>query len=171
MYYADQNAKTLLKSNPLVKKSIRDILGSKAYYKNGQPDRAYIASKIFSDKSLLEQINQIIHPAVQRDADRWAEQFDKSLTPYVISEAALFVENGSYRSLDALIVVTCPEDIRIKRVMNRDNVAHEEVMKRIKNQTSEDEKIKVADYLVVNDGNQSLVPQVWAIHHKIIKAK
>lgn len=171
VYYADQNAKKLMNSNPYVKKSIKNILGNSAFYKNGQPNKAFIASKIFSDKNLLSQINQIIHPAVQREAERWAEQFNKSIIPYVLNEAALLVENGGYRSLDALIVVTCPEDIRIKRVMKRDSISHAEVMKRIKNQLPEEEKIKVADYLIINDGNLPLIPQIWAIHQKILGVK
>ncbi len=171
VYYADQKAKKLLISNPSVKKSVKALLGIEAYFKNGQPDRVFIASKIFSDKSLLDQINQIIHPVVQKDAERWAEQFDKSITPYVVKEAALLVENGSYRSLDALIVVTSPEEVRIKRVMLRDNISREEVLKRFRNQLPEEEKTKVADYIIINDGNQALIPQVWAIHQKINKVK
>lgn len=169
VYYADIQAKKILMSNASVKKQIKNLLGVQAYHKNGKPDRKYISSKVFGEKSLLEQINKIVHPAVQIDSDRWFEHTKSTDNArYTLKEAALMVETGSFKALDALIVVTCPEDIRIARVMKRDNLTHEEVMKKIKFQLPESDKIKVADYIIVNDGKQPLIPQVWEIHKKII---
>jgi len=168
VYYADVEAKKIMASSLSVKLQLKTLLGEAAYHKNGKPDRKYIASRIFSDKELLSKVNQIIHPAVQDDAERWIEQNRlKGKLPYVLKEAALLVENGSYKSLDVLIVVTCPEDIRIKRVMKRDHLTYAEVLKKIENQHPESEKIKVADFLIVNDGVRLLIPQVWEIHKKL----
>ena len=142
-------------------------MGTDSYFKNGKPNKTYIASKIFSDKSLLDSMNKIVHPAVQTDVERWVETIKASSNAtYVLKEAALLVENKSYKHLDALIVVTCPENIRIKRVMERDQVTEDAVLARIKNQLPEEEKVRVADYIINNDGSMPLIPQVWEIHRK-----
>ncbi len=170
IYYADIQAKKIMSSHASVKQQIKAVLGDESYHANGKLNRKFIASKIFSDKSLLLAINQIVHPAVQTDADRWTQQIRADLNPpYIIREAALLVENGSYKSLDVIIVVTCPENIRIKRVMKRDRLSNEEVTKKIKSQMAESEKVKVADYVIVNDGIKPIIPQVWEIHKKISK--
>ncbi len=169
VYYADKEAKKILASNLSVKKQMKDLLGEEAFYNNGKPDRIYIASKIFNDKELLAKINEIIHPAVQLDADRWFEILkNETKSKYCLKEAALLVETGSYKSLDSLIVVTCPEDIRIQRVMKRDKIKFDDVMKKVRNQMYEEDKVKLADFVIVNDGKNSLIPQVWAIHHKLL---
>lgn len=171
VYYADIQAKKIMNSNPALKKKVKDLLGDDAYFANGKLNRVYVASKIFSDKEMLSQINQLVHPMVQEDSKRWSEQFRKDEIPYVIKEAALLVENGSYRSLDSLIVVTCPQETRIQRVIKRDKTNYEEVLKKLKIQLPEDEKIKVADFVIDNSGHKSLIPQVWKIHKKLIKSK
>ena len=169
VYYADKEAKKIMASNLSVKKQVKDLIGEEAFFKNGKPDRNYIAAKIFTDKELLAKINEIVHPAVQLDADRWVEIMkNEGKSRYCLKEAALLVETGSYKSLHALIVVTCPEDIRIHRVMKRDKLKFEDVMRKVRNQTPEEDKVKLADFVIVNDGKSSLIPQVWAIHHKLM---
>ncbi|MFZ1748674.1 MAG: dephospho-CoA kinase [Saprospiraceae bacterium] len=169
VYYADIEAKRIISRNALVKKQIKDLIGEGAFHKNGLPNRKYIASKIFTDKKLLQKINEIVHPAVQADTERWTEQIKAtSQVPYVLKEAALLVENGSFKAFDALIVVTCPEDIRIKRVMTRDKSSYEAVRKKASSQWPESEKVRVADFIINNDGNTALIPQVWEIHQKLI---
>lgn len=169
VYYADKEAKKIMASNLSVKKQIKDLIGEEAFFKNGKPDRNYIASKIFTDKELLAKINEIVHPAVQLDADRWFEMMkNENISKYCLKEAALMVETGSYKSLHAMIVVTCPEDIRIHRVMKRDKLKFEDVMRKVRNQIPEEDKVKLADFVIVNDGKTSLIPQVWAIHHKLM---
>jgi dephospho-CoA kinase len=171
VYIADYEARKIISSNASVKKQIKALLGPEAYHKNGKPDRAYIASLIFNDKSLLAQMNKIVHPAVQLHFNRWCESFrpvQKIL--YVLQEAALLVETGNFKTLDALIVVTCPEEIRIKRVMERDECSRQDVLLKMKNQFSEEEKVRFADFTVINDGEHLLIPQVLAIH-KIMMQK
>jgi dephospho-CoA kinase len=170
IYYADAQAKRIMASSPTVKQQLKTLLGNEAYFKNGKPDRKYISSKIFTDKSLLSGINNIVHPAVHADAERWMEKIKaEGMTTYIIKEAALLVETGSYKALDALIVVACPEETRIKRVMARDKLSHSEVLNKIKNQLPESEKIKVADFVIINDGTKPLISQVWQIHKKLTK--
>jgi len=170
VYIADNEARKIISSNASVKKQIKALIGPEAYHKNGKPDRTYIASRIFSDKLLLSQINKIVHPAVQLHFNRWCESFrpaEKIL--YVLQEAALLVETGNFKTLDALILVTCPEEIRIKRVMERDDCSRQDVLSRMKNQLSEDEKVRVADFTIINDGKHLLIPQVLAIHKNMIQ--
>jgi dephospho-CoA kinase len=169
VYNADIKAKKIMASNPDVKKQIKALLGNEAYHSNGKPNRPYIASKIFGNKDLLTAMNHIVHPAVHTDTEAWTNHYLKEgNTAYILKEAALLVENGSYKSLDKLIVVTCPEAERILRVMKRDKLPEEEVIKKIKNQLPESEKIKVADYIIINDGQHPLIPQVWKIHQELI---
>lgn len=169
VYNADTAAKKIMASNLNVKNRIKNLLGDASYHRNGKPNRAYISSKIFSDKELLTAINNIVHPAVRLDSDQWADHYLKEgKTPYVLREAALLVENGSYKSMDKLIVVTCPDPERIIRVMKRDKLKKEEVTQKIQNQLPESEKVKVADFVIINDGQHPLIPQVWKIHQLLI---
>ncbi len=169
VYNADTEAKKIMVSNLKVKTLIKNLLGDASYHRNGKPNRAYISSKIFNDKELLTAINNIVHPAVHTDTEQWADHYRKEgKTPYVLREAALLVENGSYKSLDKLIVVTCPEPERIIRVMKRDKLNKEEVTQKIQNQLPESEKVKVADFVIINDGQHPLIPQVWKLHQILI---
>lgn len=168
VYLADIQAKKLMLQDQGLKNQIKVLLGNEAFYKNGRPNRAFIASKIFTNTTHLNSLNNLVHPAVGRDFEIWKNQQSKKL-PYVIQEAALFVENGTYKKLDALIVVTCPEKERIRRVMLRDNVSEEQVKQRMANQLSEEDKISKAHYIITNDGNHTLIPQVWKIHQELSK--
>jgi dephospho-CoA kinase len=168
VYYADIEAKKIIVSNPLVKHQVKELLGAEAYHKNGKLNRAHVSEQIFGDKNLLKKMNAIVHPAVQTDSERWFAKvrIDQN-PPYALKEAALLVENGSYKYLDALIVVTCPEQIRIQRVMQRDHLTYEQVSAKVKSQLPEEEKIAVANFTITNDGFTSIIDQVLAVHHKI----
>jgi dephospho-CoA kinase len=170
VYYADQEAKKIMTSNRQVKSQVKSLLGEEAYHPNGKPNRKYIGDKVFNDKDLLARISAIVHPAVRLEAGRWAESFkSENGVPYVIQEAALLVENGSYKTMDVLIVVTCPEETRIKRVMMRDRLTYDDVVKKVKSQLPEKEKVRVADYVIINDGKKMLIPQIIDIHKKLMK--
>ena len=122
-YDADTRAKWLMNNNQKLVDSIRKLFGNNAY-QNGELDRKFIASKAFEDKTLLEQLNQLVHPAVSKDFTEWANQHH---TPYLLKEAALIFETGSYKDLDKIITVTAAEPIRIQRVMKRDGRSEEQV--------------------------------------------
>jgi dephospho-CoA kinase len=169
VYYADVEAKKLMISNLSVKKEIRMLLGDESYHSNGKLNKEHISNLIFKDKTLINKLNEIVHPAVKLDAERWFETiFQEFSVPYALKEAALIVENGSYKHLDGLIVVTCPEDIRIQRVMNRDKVSSVRVRERMQNQAPEADKVAVADYVIVNDGQQSIITQIADVHRLLI---
>ena len=166
VYYADQRAKELLyKSKPL-KTQVKKLLGPQAFHRNGRPNRAYIGSKIFADKALLQKMNELVHPAVALDSTQW---HNEQSAPYTVKEAALLVENGSYREMDVLIVVTAPIDIRMARVMKRDKTSATGVESRMKNQLPDAAKVAVADYVIVNDGTKSVLQQVVKIHQALLK--
>jgi len=164
-YYADKEAKRLMSYDKTLKASIKELLGPECYHRNGRLNRAAVASIIFTNKEKRLALNHLVHPAVRIDAQRWAAEQD---APYTLQEAALLVENGSYKTLDKLIVVTAPEEIRIARVMKRDRSTKEQVRGRINSQLPESEKVNVADYVIDNGGGKSLVRQIWKIHQALI---
>ncbi|KAB1064305.1 dephospho-CoA kinase [Salibacter halophilus] len=164
IYDADQRAKALYVESDDVKAAVIDLLGEKAY-KNDKPDRDYIAKVVFDDKSKLEKLNGIIHPAVKKDFENW---YHSQNTTYVIKEAAIMIESGSYKQCDKLILVTAPKELRIKRVVERDKVSAEEVEKRMSNQMTDDEKRAFCDYEILNDGKASLIEQVRDIHPQLL---
>jgi len=167
VYYADHRAKALMYHNAELKQGIKLLLGSEAYHSNGRPNRAVIGKKIFADKALLQGINELVHPAVRADFLRWSNE---QKSTYVLQEAALLVENGSYLQFDRLITVTAPLEVRIQRVMKRDRVSKEAVMSRVNNQLPEHKKVAVADYVIQNNARKSLVQQVWKVHNAITSA-
>jgi len=167
VYYADAQAKELMYRDPNLKSAIKALLGTEAYHSNGRPNRKVIATKIFADKALLQGINQLVHPAVRAHFLLWSQQ---QTSAYVLQEAALLVENGSYQQMDALITVTAPLPIRVARVMARDKVTESAVMARVSSQLPEEEKVAVADYVINNDGQHSLVKQVWSLHNRLTRA-
>lgn len=165
VYYADTAAKNLLEHDPELRTSVIRLLGVDAY-RDGHYNRAYVAQKIFGQPELLQQLNRMVHPAVETHSRAWHETHQDA--PYTLKEAALMIESGSHRFLDALIVVTAPEALRIERVMSRDGLTEAEVRARIARQLPEQDKIALADFAVENDGQHALIPQVWAIHQQLL---
>jgi len=165
VYYADDRAKYLLNHDDKIITLVKNLLGEAAYI-NNELNRTYISSMIFNNAELLKKYNSIIHPAVALDTHDW--QNKHSNAAYTLREAALLVETGSYKFLDKLIVVTAPIETRIERVMLRDNISREEVTARIKNQMPDEEKIKLADFVINNNERDGLIKQVWAIHEQLL---
>ncbi|MCF8236727.1 MAG: dephospho-CoA kinase [Saprospiraceae bacterium] len=165
--YADKVSRTLLDEDEIVKEAVKELLGPESYLSSGQPDRAFIASRVFSDKEALRALNNVIHPRVHQVVRDWFDQLPPD-TPYALEEAALLVESGGFRLLDMLILVIAPEELRIDRVIYRDASKREQVEARIRNQMKEDEKRKFCDYVIVNDGTQLLLPQVHKIHMELL---
>ncbi len=165
VYYADVRAKQLMAEEPLRSK-ITQAFGEKAY-ENGQLDRAYLASEVFSSKEKLSVLNGLVHPAVADDFDEWLEQNDKA--PYVLKEAAILFESGAYHAVDYTVLVIAPEEVRIARVVERDGTTEDEVIKRMNNQWTQERKVKLADHIINNDGSKLLIPQVLELHNKFSK--
>ncbi len=166
IYYADDQAKLLMVEDQNVREKIKLLFGIKAYQDDGTLDRAYIGSIVFNNPQMLSRLNYIVHPAVRAHSAKWAKLNSKA--PYVLKEAALMVESENYKDLDKLIVVSAPLELRIQRVMKRDGVDKEAVMARENKQMAEAEKIELADYIIINDGDQALIPQVQKIHKSLL---
>jgi dephospho-CoA kinase len=164
VYYADDAAKELMNTDEELKNSIKKNFGTQAY-KNNLLDRQYMATVVFNDPEKLKVLNSLVHPATLKDAGQWMQ---RQTTPYVIKEAALLFESGADKMLDHVIGVAAPEELRIKRVMKRDGVSREEVIKRLSKQMEEEKKLSLCDFILVNDETQLLIPQVLELHQKLI---
>lgn len=164
VFDADANAKRLMETDMELQLSIRSIFGEDAYT-NGQLNRKYIADIVFKDSYQLERLNALVHPAAIRAGEVWASQ---QSAPYVIKEAALFFESGSAEGMDYIIGVYAPQHIRINRVMKRDTITREEVLDRMKRQIQEEVKMRLCDFVIVNDDQRLLIPQVINLHNKFV---
>lgn len=165
-YYADDRAKWLMENDIELVSQIKNLFGDKAYSKE-KLDRQNIARQVFKDDSLLKKLNGLVHPAVAKDVEKWADtNQDSSL---LLKEAALLFETGSYKKLKKTILVTAPEEIRIERVVTRDSHRSvEDVKDIIRKQMDDKEKIPLADFVIENDGKQSVIKQVMNIHKELV---
>lgn len=162
VYYADDAAKRLMNTNEELKASIIRHFGEESYLQEGL-NRKYIASIVFNDKEKLELLNSLTHPITMQDALVW---MNNQTSPYVIKEAALLFESGAAEQLDHIIGVYAPQHIRVKRVMDRDHSTAEEVMKRITRQIDEEMKMKLCDFVITNNDQQLVIPQVLELDKK-----
>lgn len=160
VYYADTEAKRLMNSSETLKKVIRQNFGE-ATYENDQLNRKYLAGIVFNNPEKLELLNALIHPVTINDAEQWMQQ---QSAPYSIKEAALLFESGAAENLDFIVGVYAPQALRIKRVMKRDGLTADEIMKRINRQVNEEMKMKLCDFVITNNEQELLVPQVLKLH-------
>ena len=165
VYYADEAAKKLMTENEELKASIIDAFGKDAYVK-GNLNREYIAGQVFNNDKNIELLNSLVHPATIKDAAEWM-QIQKA--PYVIKEAALIFESGSNKNLDYVIGVRSPLALRIQRAVDRNNISPGEVKARMDKQMDEDLKLRLCDYVIVNDEQEMVIPQVLALHEEFLK--
>jgi len=166
VFNADLAARHLLETDENLKQQVRSLLGDDSY-KSGLPDRAKIASLVFNDSTKLAALNALIHPATITYGEQWMSQ---QQAPYAIKEAAIFFESGSYKAMDVMLGVFAPRELRIQRTMRRSVFTREDVLDRMSQQMDDDEKMRRCDYVIVNDGQQAIVPQVMNLH-KILLAK
>lgn len=166
VYYADDRAKWLMANDRVLKKQIKDNFGQESYSETGALNRAFLASQVFSDEEKVKTINRLVHPAVKVDFEKWA---NAQTTPYVVKEAALLFETGSYKDLDKVINISSPIRIRISRVLMRDPHRNEKQVNDIINkQLPDEEKNKLADFVIKNTDNKLLIPQVLEIHRQLL---
>ena len=165
VYNADTAAKSLMEKDPALRASITELFGPEAYL-NGTLNRSFISSLVFKDSRLLAALNALVHPATIQYGNEW---MNRQSAPYVIKEAALIFESGTQAELDYVIGVYAPQALRIHRVMQRDTVTREQVMQRMANQLDESLKMKLCDFVVMNDDQQLVLPQVLALHEKFLK--
>ena len=163
VYYADDAAKKLMNEEGSLKQQIQKIFGATAY-RNGQLDRKYVADIVFKKPDKLQLLNALVHPATINDAQKWMQ---RQRTSYAIKEAALIFESGAQQQLDYVIGVYAPTPLRIQRTMQRDGITEEEVIARINKQMDENSKMQLCDFVIINDEEQLLIPQVVEVHKKI----
>lgn len=165
VYNADQRARDLMNENDLLKGSIIDLLGQEAYLKDGSLDRTYVAGQVFGNTPLLSKLNQLVHPRVAEDSEQWSMRQD---APYTLHEAALLVQSGSSRHMRFNILVSAPELLRIDRIRLRNGWTDAEICDRLKHQWSEEQLKPSCRFVITNDGTLPLIPQVMAIHRRIL---
>jgi dephospho-CoA kinase len=164
VYYADEAAKRLMNEDADLKEKIKATFGENAY-REDKLDRKFLSSIVFNSAEKLALLNALVHPATLVDAERWML---KQLTPYALKEAALIFESGAHEHLDYVIGVTAPAPLRIQRTMHRDGITRDAVIARMDKQMDEAIKMKLCDFIIKNDEQEMLLPQVFAIHEKLL---
>jgi dephospho-CoA kinase len=168
VYNSDNKAKWLMNNNDSLKDELVEAFGVNTYG-DGVLNKTYLSNLVFNDSEKLKKINEIVHPYVRIDFEEWLNH--NSSVPYVIKEAAILIESGAYKQVDSILLVLSDLENRIARVLQRDNVKREDVLARIKNQLSDEEKQKFSDYTI--DNNSSLLEleiKVKATHKEILKS-
>jgi dephospho-CoA kinase len=159
VYYSDQQSKVLVETDIEIREELIKLLGTEVYL-DGKLNRPFLTQQLFSNDELRLKINQIIHPKVRSAFSKWSEKQTSSI---VFNEAAILFETGAYQKMDYTILVTAPIDIRIARVMKRDQILLSNVQERMSKQWSDEKKIPLADFVIVNDEVIPLLKQVEAI--------
>ena len=166
VYNSDQRAKEIVSEDSIIKKKIISFFGNNIY-KNGVLDRKFLSHKIFNDKSSLQQINSIIHPAVKKDFNSWV--INNSNEKILFKESALLLESGAYKELDKIILIVSDKNLRVSRVLNRDqNRSKKEIESIIDKQIDEVDAIKYADIVIDNNHKKMLLPSVIKEIEKLI---
>ncbi len=167
VFDADMQAKLVMENDERLKFSIKDVFGPESYI-GEKLNRPFLANLVFNDPYKLEQLNALVHPVTITAANNWMQH---QKTSYIIKEAALLFETGTAANLDYVIGVYSPQYIRIKRVMERDNATREQVLTRMSRQINEEIKMKLCDFVIANDEQQLLIPQVLRLHKKFVEER
>lgn len=166
VYYADSRAKALVTEEPLLKAEYKKLFGKNVFTSNGLLNRQLVAQAIFNDRTVLNEVNNLVHPFVRRDFVKWCQH---QTAPYVIEEAAVLIESEGHTFVDKVVLVTAPDEIRIERVMVRDQHSREKVLERINNQWKQEKLREFSDFEVRADDVQLVIPQVLKIHKELLK--
>ena len=164
VYNADDAAKFLMNNDPRIREQLVKHFGQETYA-GGLLNRAYLAARVFNDPEKLQLLNSIVHPVTINDAVLW---MNKQHTPIVIKEAAIFFESGSNTGMDYMVGVYAPQPLRLQRVIARDNSSREAILDRMNRQMNEEEKMKLCDFVLYNDEQQLLIPQVLNLHQQLL---
>jgi dephospho-CoA kinase len=165
VFDADTEAKKLMETNAIIKQALIEEFGE-AVFDNNILNRKYLSSIVFVDTYKLDKLNAIVHPVAIEAALQWAA---KQHAPYIIKEAALLFEAGSANNLDFIIGVNAPQAIRLQRVMHRDNVGRQDVLNRMSKQINPTLKMKLCDFVIQNNEQQLLIPQVVKLHQHFLQ--
>ncbi|WP_405414359.1 dephospho-CoA kinase [Maribacter sp. Asnod1-A12] len=164
VYDSDQRAKFLMNTSKVIHDQLVALLGKEAF-KDGALNRSYIAGKVFNDAELLAKLNNIVHPVVRQDFIDWSNDQDAN---YVIQETALLFENKAQELYDEVILVTAPKEVRINRVLDRDNTTREQVEARMNNQLDDETKLELANYVIENTDLERTRSKVLQVHASIL---
>ena len=167
VFYADTVAKEIMVTDPLLVSGIRSAFGDESFNAAGELNNKHIAKIVFNDKAELARLNALVHPAVFRAFDHWLAAVPENV-PYILKEAALLFESRSYLQCDKSILVTSPYTTRLQRVIERDHTSREQVQARMDKQMSDEEKLIMADFQLINDENQPVILQVLHLHHQFL---
>jgi dephospho-CoA kinase len=162
VFYADDAAKDVMIADAELIAGIKQTFGNEAYFTDGNLNRKHIAGIVFNNKEQLAKLNTLVHPAVFRAFDNWV--LLQKNAPYVLKEAAILFESGSYKKCDRAIMVTAPLGLRIKRVASRDGITADEIKSRNNRQFTEEKKLAMANDVIINDDTQLVIPQVLKLH-------
>jgi dephospho-CoA kinase len=165
VFNADEVAKELMQTSPVIKEQLLTTFGEKVFTATGELDKTYLAGIVFKDAYQLELLNAIVHPVTIQAAKDWAAI---QTTPYVIKEAALIFESAAAEGLTGVIGVSAPINLRIQRVMQRDACTKIEVEQRMHHQISDTIKLKLCDWVIENNDQDLIVPQVLKIQESIL---
>ncbi len=167
VYMADDRAKWLTENDPILKADITRVLGAMAYDTLGRYNRSWVASQVFSNPDLLQNLNAVIHPRVWADTADWVAQ--QTHAPYVIKEAALMKAASPAIGIDQVVVVESPLALRIDRIRQRDpHRSIDDIQRIIANQISDEQRRQLADQVLLNDESQLLLPQIWSLHQQFL---
>ncbi len=165
VYDSDARARWLMGHDAELRAALAAAFGRATFNAAGQLDRVYLARVAFAEPTQLARLNAVVHPAVGRDFELWATAQQADGHRYLLKEAALLYESGAYRQLDHIVTVFAPQPVRQARVLRRDpHRTPADVLAIIGQQMSEEEKVQRAGYVVYNDDQQLLIPQVLALH-------
>jgi dephospho-CoA kinase len=165
VYIADEEAKHLMRRSKIIKRKLIKLFGKEAYV-GEELNKPFLANIIFNDKNYLQKMNAIVHPKVARHFEKWVL---KQEAPYVIKEVAILFENGGHNTCDFVITVTAPIETRIKRLLKRDNTSYEKIEAIMKNQWTDEEKVKQSHFVIENIELENTKKQVVKIHKEILK--
>lgn len=163
--YADQAARYLMENDAMLIDGIKMLFGTHIY-QGGVLNREEVSSIVFRRPDILNELNKLVHPAVLRYGQQWMQ---KQTSPYVLKEAAIFFESGSYKEMDVMIGVSAPQKLRILRTVERDKTTQEKVLGRMSHQMDDEEKMKLCDHIIINDDVTPIIPQVLKIHDMLLK--
>jgi dephospho-CoA kinase len=161
VFYADDHAKNVMVQDAELITGIKQTFGTEAYFEDGTLNRKYIAGIVFNNAAELAKLNALVHPAVFRAFDNWLAVQD---APYVLKEAAILFESGSDKGCDRTLMVAAPLELRLQRILKRDNITRAEAESRNARQFSDEKKIALANDLIMNDDSQLVIPQVLKLH-------
>lgn len=163
VYYSDDRSKIIVDTDPEIRSELIKLIGTEVY-QDDKLNRPFLAKLLFSDDEIRHKVNKIIHPVVREDFENWMLQQESNL---IFNEAAIFFETGGHKTMDFNILVIAPFEIKIHRIMKRDNISREEVLERMSKQWSDEKKIPLADFVLVNDDVTPLLMQIETVIEKL----